>query len=44
MSDPKLDALFEKMSKGTADKITGTYPRTKKTPKKKKVVKKGNKK
>lgn len=42
MSDPKLDALFEKMSKGTADKITGTYPRTKKTTKKKSV--KGSKK
>lgn len=42
MSDPKLDALFEKMSKGTADKITGTYPRTKKTTKKKYV--KGSKK
>lgn len=34
MSDSKLDALFEKMSKGTADKITGTYPRTKTTKKK----------
>ena len=43
MSDPKLDALFEKMSKGTADKITGTYPRTKKTTKKKKVTKRGKK-
>ena len=43
MSDPKLDALFEKMSKGTADKITGTYPRTKKATKKKKVAKKGRK-
>ena len=42
MSDPKLDALFEKMSKGTVDKITGTYPRTKKATKKK-VAKKGRK-
>ena len=40
MSDPKLDALFEKMSKGTADKMTGTHPPK---PKKKKVVKKGKK-
>ena len=32
MSDPKLDALFEKMSKGTADKITGTHPPKRKTP------------
>ena len=38
MSDPKLDALFEKMSKGTVDKITGTYPRPKKTSTKKKTV------
>ena len=39
MSDAKLDALFEKMSKGTADKMTGTHP-----PKsKKRVVKKGKK-
>lgn len=37
MSDSKIDALFEKMSKGTADRMTGTHP-----PKaKKKVVKKG---
>ena len=41
MSDPKLDALFEKMSKGTADKMTGTHPPKPKT--KKKVVKKGKK-
>ena len=40
MSDAKLDALFEKMSKGTADKMTGTHPPK---PKKKKVVKKGKK-
>ena len=40
MSDAKLDALFEKMSKGTADKMTGTHPPK---PKKKKVAKKGKK-
>lgn len=38
MSDAKLDALFEKMSKGTADKMTGTHP-----PVKKKVAKKKGK-
>ena len=38
MSDDKLDALFEKMSKGTADKMTGTHP-PKKTATKKKSVK-----
>lgn len=38
MSDDKLDALFEKMSKGTADKMTGTHP-PKKTMKKKGAVK-----
>ena len=44
MTDTKLDALFEKMSKGTADKITGTYPPKRKTAtKKKKVAKKGRK-
>ena len=41
MSDPKLDALFEKMSAGTADKMTGTRPP--KATKKKKVAKKGKK-
>lgn len=40
MSDAKLDALFEKMSKGTADKMTGTHPPK---AKKKKVAKKGKK-
>ena len=43
MSDPKLDALFEKMSKGTADKMTGTHPPKPKKTTKKKVVKKGKK-
>ena len=42
MSDPKIDALFEKMSKGTADKMTGTHPPKRKTAKKK-VAKKGRK-
>ena len=42
MSDDKLDALFEKMSNGTADKMTGTHPPMKKTAKKKSV--KGTKK
>lgn len=39
MSDDKLDALFEKMSKGTADKMTGTHPPMKKTSTNKKTVK-----
>ena len=46
MSDAKLDALFEKMSKETADKMNGTHPpKSKKTTKKttKKVVKRGKK-
>ena len=44
MSDAKLDALFEKMSAGTADKMTGTHPpKPKKKTTKKKVVKKGKK-
>ena len=38
MSDANIDALFERMSKGTADKMTGTHPRTKtKTTAKKKA-------
>ena len=40
MSDPKIDALFEKMSRETADKMNGTRPPK---PKKKRVVKKGKK-
>ena len=40
MSDAKLDALFEKMSKGTADKMTGTHPPVKKN---KRVAKKKGK-
>ena len=45
MSDANIDALFERMSKGTADKMTGTHPpKTKsKTTAKKKVVKRGKK-
>ena len=43
MSDDKLDALFEKMSKGTADKMTGTHPPMKKTATKKKGAVKGTK-
>ena len=39
MSDPKIDALFEKMSRETADKMNGTHP-PKSKAKKKKVVKK----
>ena len=39
MSDANIDALFEKMSKGTADKMTGTHPPMKKTATKKKSVK-----
>lgn len=38
MSDAKLDALFEKMSKETANKMNGTRPPKKST--KKKVSKK----
>ena len=38
MSDPKLDKLFEKMSRETADKMNGTHPP--KATKKKRVAKK----
>ena len=37
MSDSKIDALFEKMSRETANKMNGTHPRTKKTTSKKSV-------
>ena len=45
MSDDKLDKLFEKMSKETANKMNGTHPpvkkkTTKKTTKKKVAKKK----
>lgn len=43
MSDPKLDALFEKMSRECANAMNGTHPPKKKTAKKKKFVKKGKK-
>lgn len=44
MSDDKLDKLFEKMSKETADKMNGTRPRaTKKKTATKKTVKRGKK-
>ena len=39
MSDPKIDALFEKMSRQCANAMNGTRPRTKKTATKKKSVK-----
>lgn len=42
MSDPKIDALFEKMPAGMADKMTGTHP-PKPKAKKNKVAKKGKK-
>ena len=42
MSDANIDALFERMSKGTAEKMTGTHPPKRKTTVKKTV--KGNKK
>ena len=42
MREGERDALFEKMSKGTADKMTGTHPPKRKTAKKK-VAKKGRK-
>ncbi len=35
----KIDKMFENMSKGTAEKMTGTHPPKPKTPKK--AVKKG---
>ncbi len=35
----KYDKYFESMSKGTAEKMTGTHPPKQKTPKK--AVKKG---
>ena len=41
MSDDKLDKLFEKMSKETANKMNGTHPPVKKkTATKKKTTKK----
>ena len=43
MSDANIDALFERMSKGTADKMTGTHPpktKSKTTAKKKSKVSK----
>ena len=44
MSDPKLDALFEKMSRECANSMTGTHPpKRKTTSKKKKVAKRGKK-
>ena len=44
-SDDKLDKLFEKMSRETANKMNGTHPRVtkKKTATKKKTVKRGKK-
>ena len=44
ISDKELDAKFEKMSRECANSMNGTHPPTRKTAKKKKVVKKGNKK
>lgn len=44
MSDDKLDKLFEKMSRDTANKMNGTHPPVKKkTATKKKTVKRGKK-
>lgn len=43
MSDSKIDALFEKMSRETANKMNGTHPPKPKKTTKKKVVKKGKK-
>ena len=44
MSDPKIDALFEKMSRECANSMNGTHPPKRKiTNKKKKDVKKGKK-
>ncbi len=39
MSDPKIDALFEKMSRETANKMNGTRPPAKKKTVSKKKVK-----
>ena len=39
MSDPKIDALFEKMSRETANKMNGTRPPVKKKAVSKKKVK-----
>ena len=41
MSDPKLDALFEKMSRECANSMSGTHTPKRKTATKKKVAKKG---
>ena len=38
MSDPKLDALFEKMSRECANAMNGTHPTTKTATKKKGAV------
>ena len=43
MSDDKLDKLFEKMSRDTANKMNGTHPPVKKKATKKKTVKRGKK-
>ena len=44
MSDDKLDKLFEKMSRDTANKMNGTHPPVKKkTATQKKTVKRGKK-
>ena len=43
MSDPKLDALFEKMSRECANSMSGTHPPKRKTATKKQVAKKGRK-
>ncbi len=40
MTGKEIDKLFEKMSKGTAEKFTGTHPPI---PNKKKPTKKGGK-
>lgn len=37
MSDPKIDAKFEKMSRECANSMNGTRPKTKKTTNKKSV-------
>ena len=44
MSDPKLDALFEKMSRECANSMNGTHPPKRKTATKKKSVKGSKKK
>ena len=44
LSDPKIDAIFEKMSRECANAMNGTHPPKKKTATNKKGAVKGTKK